>query len=64
MIPKKYPLENQKLILINMKTGKNSFQIQKELLDVKFVSSFEPIMLNIKHEKTYCHHWKGSKCWL
>ena len=35
IFPKKYPLENQKLILIN-KTGENSF-IQKELLDVKFV---------------------------
>ena len=35
IIPKKYPLENQKLILIK-KTGKNSFD-QKELLDVRFV---------------------------
>jgi len=35
IIPKKYPLENQKLILIK-KTGKNSFD-QKELLDVIFV---------------------------
>ena len=35
IFPKKYPLANQKLILIN-KTGENSF-IQKELLDVKFV---------------------------
>ena len=35
IIPKKYPLGNQKLILIK-KTGKNSFG-QKELLDVKFV---------------------------
>ena len=35
IIPKKYPLENQKLILIK-KTGKNSFD-QKELFDVKFV---------------------------
>ena len=35
IIPKKYPLENQKLILIK-KTGKNSFD-QKELFDVRFV---------------------------
>ena len=35
IIPKKYPLENQKLILIK-KTGKNSFD-KKELLDVRFV---------------------------
>ena len=35
IIPRKYPLENQKLILIK-KTGKNSFD-QKELLDVRFV---------------------------
>ena len=35
IIPKKYPLEDQKLILIK-KTGKNSFD-QKELLDVRFV---------------------------
>ena len=35
IIPKKYPLENQKLILIK-KTGKNSFD-QKELSDVRFV---------------------------
>ena len=35
IIPKKYPLENQKLILIK-KTDKNSFD-QKELFDVKFV---------------------------
>ena len=35
IIPKKYSLENQKLILIK-KTGKNSFD-QKELLDVRFV---------------------------
>ena len=35
IIPKKYPFENQKLILIK-KTGKNSFD-QKELLDVRFV---------------------------
>ena len=35
IIPKKYPLENQKLILIK-KTGKNSFD-EKELLDVRFV---------------------------
>jgi protein-L-isoaspartate(D-aspartate) O-methyltransferase len=35
IIPKKYPLGNQKLILIK-KTGKNSFD-QKELLDVRFV---------------------------
>ena len=35
IIPKKYPLENQKLILIK-KTGKNSLD-QKELLDVRFV---------------------------
>ena len=35
IIPKKYPFDNQKLILIK-KTGKNSFD-QKELFDVKFV---------------------------
>ena len=35
IIPKKYPSENQKLILIK-KTGKNSFD-QKELFDVRFV---------------------------
>ena len=35
IIPKKYSLDNQKLILIK-KTGKNSFD-QKELFDVKFV---------------------------
>jgi homoserine O-acetyltransferase len=35
IIPKKYPMENQKLILIK-KTGENSFD-QKELFDVKFV---------------------------
>ncbi len=35
IIPKKYPLENQKLILIK-KTGKNSFD-QEELFDVRFV---------------------------
>ena len=35
IIPKKYPLENQKLILIK-KIGKNSFD-QKELFDVRFV---------------------------
>ena len=35
IFPKKYPSENQKLILIK-KTGKNSFD-QKELFDVKFV---------------------------
>jgi len=35
IIPKKYPLENQKLILIK-KTGKNSFD-QKELFNVRFV---------------------------
>ena len=35
IIPKKYPFDNQKLILIK-KTGKNSFD-QKELLDVRFV---------------------------
>ena len=35
IIPKKYPLENQKLILIK-KTDKNSFD-QKELFDVRFV---------------------------
>jgi protein-L-isoaspartate(D-aspartate) O-methyltransferase len=35
IIPKKYPLEDQKLILIK-KTGKNSFD-QKELFDVRFV---------------------------
>ena len=35
IIPKKYPLENQKLILIK-KTGNNSFD-QKELSDVRFV---------------------------
>lgn len=35
IIPKKYPLENQKLILIK-KTGENSFD-QKELFDVRFV---------------------------
>ena len=35
IIPKKYTLENQKLILIK-KTGKNSFD-QKELFDVRFV---------------------------
>jgi len=35
IIPKKYSLENQKLILIK-KTSKNSFN-QKELFDVKFV---------------------------
>ena len=35
IIPKKYPLENQKLILVK-KTGKNSFD-QEELFDVRFV---------------------------
>ena len=44
IIPKKYPLENQKLILIK-KTGKNSFD-QKELFDVKFVPLLNK---NIEH---------------
>ena len=35
IIPKKFPFDNQKLILIK-KTGKNSYN-QKELFDVKFV---------------------------
>ena len=42
--PKKYPLNNQKLILIK-KTGKNSFD-QKELFDVKFVPLLNE---NIEH---------------
>ena len=44
IIPKKYPFDNQKLILIK-KTGKNSFD-QKELFDVKFVPLLNK---NIKH---------------
>ena len=35
IIPKKYPMENQKLILIK-KIGENNFE-KVELLDVKFV---------------------------
>ena len=35
IIPKKYPLENQKLILIE-KNSENNFE-KKELFDVKFV---------------------------
>ena len=42
--PKKYPFDNQKLILIK-KTGKNSFD-QKELFDVKFVPLLNK---NIEH---------------
>ena len=41
---KKYPFDNQKLILIK-KTGKNSFD-QKELFDVKFVPLLNK---NIEH---------------
>ena len=44
IIPKKYSLDNQKLILIK-KTGKNSFD-QKELFDVKFVPLLNK---NIEH---------------
>ena len=44
IIPKKYPFDDQKLILIK-KTGKNSFD-QKELLDVKFVPLLNK---NIEH---------------
>ena len=44
IIPKKYPFDNQKLILIK-KTGKNSFD-QKELFDVKFVPLLNK---NIEH---------------
>ena len=44
IIPKKYPLGNQKLILIK-KTGKDSFD-QKELFDVKFVPLLNK---NIEH---------------
>ena len=44
IIPKKYPFDNQKLILIR-KTGKNSFD-QKELFDVKFVPLLNK---NIEH---------------
>ena len=44
IFPKKYPFENQKLILIK-KTGENSFD-QKELFDVKFVPLLNE---NIKH---------------
>ena len=44
IIPKKYPLDNQKLILIK-KTGKKSFE-QKELFDVKFVPLLNK---NIEH---------------
>ena len=44
IFPKKYPLGNQKLILIK-KTDKNSFD-QKELFDVKFVSFLDN---NIEH---------------
>ena len=44
IIPKKYPFDNQKLILIK-KTGKNSFD-QKELFDVKFVPILDE---DIKH---------------
>ena len=44
IFPKKYPSENQKLILVK-KTGKNSFD-QKELFDVKFVPLLNK---NIEH---------------
>jgi len=44
IIPKKYPFENQKLILIKKK-GENSFD-QKELFDVKFVPLLNE---NIEH---------------
>ena len=44
IIPKKYPFDNQKLILIK-KTGKNIFS-QKELFDVKFVPLLDK---NIDH---------------
>ena len=44
IIPKKYPFDNQKLILIK-KTSKNSFD-QKELFDVKFVPLLNK---NIEH---------------
>ena len=44
IIPKKYPFDNQKLILIK-KTGKNTFD-QKELFDVKFVPLLNK---NIEH---------------
>ena len=43
IFPKKYPFENQKLILIE-KIGKNNFK-KKELFDVKFV----PLLNNAQH---------------
>ena len=50
IIPKKYPFDNQKLILIK-KTGKNSFD-QKELFDVKFVPLLNK---NIDIDRTDSH---------
>ena len=50
IIPKKYPFDNQKLILIK-KTGKNSFD-QKELFDVKFVPLLNK---NIDIDRAHSH---------
>ena len=44
IIPKKYPLENQKLVLVK-KNGENNFE-KKELFDVKFVPLLNK---NIEH---------------
>ena len=46
IIPKKYPLENQKLVLVK-KNGENNFE-KKELFDVKFVPLLNQ---NIEYQK-------------